>query len=189
MRTQFFVYVLFIFCIGNANAQNSDLPAEPLVTVTLEINRLEQSLQLLDETITRLDASLQQLAGSPERLTPEQIEAYGALSNDVESMLVSLQDTMAQVGPTVESIRDPSSRFLGDMLSTSREELVEPVTDEIRGMVRNWIFAMVFAMLLLLAVVGVALYVALGQVRDIANVLRSIADEYQIVPRESETLE
>ena len=184
MRSKSLVILMLVFWASGLYGQDTTTAPEPLVTVSVEINRLEQSLQLLEQTIATLDASLQDLAGSPEQLTPEQIAAYGSLSNDVESMMESLQDTMAQVGPTLESVRDPSSRLLGDMLNTSREELIEPVTEEIRGMVRGWIFAMMFSMLLILGIAGVALYTALRQVREMANTLRSIADDYQIVPRE-----
>ena len=78
--------------------------------------------------------------------------------------------------------------MLAGLIDTTRTLAIEPTIDSIDRRVRTWLMLTILGVVFVVALVGLGVYVATRQLRAVVGVLRSISDEYQIVPRQRATV-
>lgn len=165
------------------DASSPERPA--YVEITVEINGLEESTIAIRDTMAALSNTLIDVADSPDSLSVEQLDALGRLIDKSSALTASLERTVASVPAVVEGVRDPGTAALRDWLSTASVQAIDPTIRLASREVRTWIKGLVLGGVLLLVLIGLGLYVSARELRQMARVLKSLADDYQIVPRKS----
>ncbi|MEO1575594.1 MAG: hypothetical protein AAFU65_11620 [Pseudomonadota bacterium] len=157
------------------------------VSVSVEINGLEESTVAIRDTMRAVSQTLDEIVDERGNLSAEEIEALGSLIEKSDDLVVSLERTIKSVPAMIESAREPSRGALADWLSTTSVQAVDPAirlaSREVKTWLR-WLFAMAVGLLIL---AGLGLYISARELRQMARVLRSLADDYEIVPRERES--
>jgi methyl-accepting chemotaxis protein len=164
-------------------AQQPDADATPFLSVSIDFDRLEESTQSLNAAISGLAVRLQSLAADDDNLSPEQIQSLGELVTEINQLLDSLQQTINGFAPAIESIREPANELLQDLLVMSREQVLDPFNAQMQSTVQSWILLSGLVMLLLLIVTGSALFFSVRQLREITTTLKSISNDYELVPK------
>jgi len=164
-------------------AQQPDADATPFLSVSIDFDRLEESTQSLNAAIAGLAVRLQSLAADDENLSPEQIQSLGELVTEINQLLDSLQQTINGFAPALESMRAPANELLQDLLVMSREQVLDPFNAQMQNTVQSWILLSGLVMLLLLIVTGSALFFSVRQLREITTTLKSISNDYELVPK------
>lgn len=177
--------VLFLFSasVSSENASSQENISK-YVSVTVEINGLDESTNTLREAMTTLSSSLKKAAKSPENLSVEQFQELGTLIDKSDNLVVSLERTLKEVNPTINSAKQPTKELLSALLQTARTEAVEPTIKSIRSTVQLWIFLIIIGSILIVAFIGISLYYTSKQFREMAQVLKSIGSEYEVVRRQ-----
>lgn len=157
----------------------------PYVDVTVEVHGLEASAGLLNEAMAELSNALAEIAASPEDLTPEQLAAFAALAERTNELVVSFERTLQGLGPAIREAQNPSREVLVGLLDTAKAEAIDPTLASIDRRVRSWLILSILGGLLIVGIAGLGLYVSTRQLRAMAGLLRSLGDEYRIVPREA----
>lgn len=168
-----------------SHAQEASPPTDrpAYVSVSVEISGLEESTVAIRDTMTALSQTLDDIVDSRGNLSTEELEALGSLIEETDGLVTSLERTIKSVPAMIESAREPSRGALADWLSTTSVQAVDPAiraaSQEVKTWLR-WLFAMAVALLIL---AGLGLYISARELRQMARVLRSLADDYEIVPR------
>ncbi|MEM7805657.1 MAG: hypothetical protein AAF545_12085, partial [Pseudomonadota bacterium] len=125
------------------------------------------------------------LAASPDDLTPEQLAAFTELTQQMNVLVVSLDNTIQGVGPAIRDIEAPTREVLVSLIDTARAEAIEPTLESVDRRIRNWVLLSIVGALVVVGFTGLGLFVSTRQLRLMAGMLRSIADDYEIVPKQS----
>ena len=177
--------VLFLFSASVLSENASSLEnISKYVSVTVEINELDESTNILKEAMTTLSLSLKEAAKSPENLSVEQLQELGTLIDKSDDLVVSLERTLKEVNPAINSAKQPTKDLLSALLQTARIEAVEPTIKSIRSTVQLWILLIIIGGILIVAFIGISFYYTTKQFREMAQVLKSIGSEYEIVRRQ-----
>ena len=191
-RRNFRIFPLFLMALLPPQLHGQDapepVPAAPYVSVSFEVNGLAESAALLNEAMRELSATLSGIAASPEDLTPEQLEVFAELTRETAALVETLDRTLQGLGPAIRSTEAPTRELLAGLIDTTRTLAIEPTIDSIDRRVRTWLMLTILGVVFVVALVGLGAYVATRQLRAVVGVLRSISDEYQIVPRQRATV-
>lgn len=156
----------------------------PYVNITIEVDGLEQTTDLLNSAVAELSATLERIAASPDDMTPEQIAAFADLADRTNALVVSLDRTLQGLGPAIRETEAPAREVLAGLLDTARVRTIDPTLASVDRRVKTWLLLTFLGALLIAGLVGVGLYASLRQLRAMARVLGSIGDDYMIVPRQ-----
>ncbi len=171
----------------SALAQTEDVPAahSPYVEVTVQVNGLDSATQAIADTMSAMNATLQSIADERSTLSADELAALGELIDKSDTLTRSLERTINSIPAMVEDVREPSRAALTDWLSTTSVQAVDPAIRRASREVKSWL-KWIFAMaVVLLAMTALGLYVSARELRQMARVLKSLADDYEIVPRQS----
>ena len=153
------------------------------ISVTFEINGLDESAQILKEAMATLSLSINEAAKSPENLTVEQIRELEKLADKSDQLVLSLERTLKEVNPAISNATQPTKDLLSALLHTTKTEAVDPAIKSIKDTVQLWMLIVVIGGAVIVALIGVSFYSTIKQFRDIADALKSISGEYEIVRR------
>lgn len=167
-------------CAQEAPAPDREVP---YVSVSFEVNGLAESADLLHEAMRQLSETLADIAASPEDLTPEQLAAFTALAVQTNELVISLERTLKGVGPAIRDAETPTREVLVSLLDTAKTQAIDPTLESIDKRVRTWLVLTVVGVLLIVGIAGLGLYLSTRQLRTMASLLRSLGDEYRVVPR------
>lgn len=163
-------------------AQDAVTPA-PYVSVSLEVNGLAESADVLNDAMRELSATLSELAASPEDLTPEQLAAFAELTQEMTLLVAALDQTLQGLAPAIRRAEAPMREVLTGVIETARVEAIEPTLAAVDRRVRNWLILAVVGAVLVVGMTGLGLFLSARQLKVMASLLRSVADDYEIVPR------
>ena len=188
MPHRFFRIIPFLIIASlpaTLHAQDAAAPAAPVpwVSVSFEVNGLAETADLLNDAARQLSETLTEIAASPEDLTPEQLAAFGDLTRDMQALVAALDRTLQGLAPAIRSAEVPTREVLTGLIDTTRTLAIEPTIDSIDSRIRGWLVVTILGAVLLVGLAGFGFWLATRQLRGIVDVLRSISDEYELVPR------
>ena len=154
------------------------------VSVSVEINGLDESTHSLNEAMSTLSLSLKEAAKSPEKLSVEQMQALGTLIDKSDHLVASLARTLKEVNPTISNAKQPTKDLLSALLETTMTSAVEPTIESIRVAVKLWIFLIILGVIIIVMLIGFSLHYTTKEFRVIAQTLKSLSGEYEIVRRQ-----
>ena len=185
-KTRLLILAVFLATPLVLDAQGDVAPEpQPYINVTVELNGLAESAEMLKAAVAELSATVSALAASPDDLTPEQLAAFTELTQQMNVLVVSLDNTIQGVGPAIRDIEAPTREVLVSLIDTARAEAIEPTLESVDRRIRNWVLLSIVGALVVVGFTGLGLFVSTRQLRLMAGMLRSIADDYEIVPKQS----
>ena len=149
---------------------------EKYINVTFEIYGLDESAKLLKHASLDLAKKLSQLDPDPEEMTPEQLQALSSVIQDANQLIQSVDKSISQAGSVVENL-------VSDTLIAVNQSTIEPTIQSVDSSVTKWLIISFLGIFLLVAIVGYYLYIATIQIRSMAATLKSITEDYEIVPK------
>jgi hypothetical protein len=176
---------LFVSVFVYADDVGTDTGIAKYVSVTFEVQGLNESTNALKEVVTNLSSSMKEITNSPEKLSIEQIHEFSALVEKTDKLVMSLERTLKDIEPSIERAKIPTSEMLATLLQTTRSEIVEPTVDSVRDAISFWVYLFVFGGIVIVALIAYSFYAMTKQVREMVKVAKSITEEYEIVRRKS----
>lgn len=152
-------------------------------SINIEFSGLDESTFLLKQSMNTLTAALSEAAKSPNDLSVEQIQALESLITKSDVLIVSLERALIEVGPMISNAKQPAQEMVAAVLDKARVEAINPTLLSIKRTGRHWIFLIVVGLILIVVLVGVALYFMTRQLREFAQILKAISNDYEIVRR------
>lgn len=146
------------------------------INVTLEIHGLDESAKIFKKASLDLAKRLDQIDPDPEKMTPAQIQALTALIQEANQLIQSVDASINQAGQAIESL-------VSDTLIAVQQSSIEPTIQSVDDSVRRWLIITFSGIFLLLVVAGYFFYLATSQIRSMARILKSISEDYEIVPK------
>ena len=156
----------------------------PYINVTVELNGLAESAKVLNAAVVELSQTMSELAASPEDLTPEQLAAFTELTQEMNVLVVSLDQTIQGIGPAIRNMEALTREVLVNLIDTARAEAIDPTLQSVDRRIRNWLVLTIVGALVVVGFTGLGLFVSTRQLKLMAGMLRSIADDYEIVPKQ-----
>ena len=149
---------------------------EKYVNITFEVHGLEESAEVLKEASINLATRLSQIDPDPEEMTPEQLQALTLVIQEANQLIQSVDKSINQAGSVVEDL-------VSDTLIKVNQSTIEPTIQSVDSSVTKWLIISFLGIFLLVAIVGYYLYLATVQIRSMAAILKSITEDYEIVPK------
>jgi len=162
-----------------AEGVSTDSVREKYVNITFEINGVEESTLQFRKAAQALATKLNQMDPNPENMTAEQLQSLGSVIEEANRLLQSLE----QVKPAIAGLEEPTINLVSSILTAFHQSTVEPAIQSVDNTVSKWIVITFSSILLLLVVVGCYFYWASTRIRSIAVTLKSITENYEIVPK------
>jgi predicted PurR-regulated permease PerM len=116
---------------------------------------------------------------NPENMTVEQLQSLSSVMEEANRLIQSFD----QVKPAIAGLKEPTMDLVSDVLTVFHRSTVEPAIQSVDDSVSKWIVITFLSILLLLVVVGCYFYWASTKIRSIAVTLKSITEDYEIVPK------
>ncbi|MEO0346624.1 MAG: hypothetical protein AAF229_10230 [Pseudomonadota bacterium] len=184
-KKRLFILAVVLSAPLGGRAQDDVVPEpSPYINVTVELNGLAESAVMLNAAVEALSETASALAASPEDLTPEQLAAFTELTQQMNVLVVSLDQTIQGVGPAIRGMEAPTREVLVSLIDTARAEAIDPTLQSVDRKIRNWLVLAIVGALVVVGFTGLGLFVATRQLKLMAGMLRSIADDYEIVPKQ-----
>ena len=153
---------------------------DPLESFEAEVREVAA---LLNDAMRRLSNVLSEIAASPEALTPEQLAAFAELATRTNELVASLDRTLNGLGPAIRDAGAPTREVLTSLLETTKAQAIDPTLAAIDRRVRAWLMLLILGALLVVGTAAAGLYLSTRQLSAAATILRSLGNDYQIVPR------
>ncbi len=148
------------------------------INVTFEIYGLDESAGLLKKASQDLAKKLSQIEPNPEEMTPEQLQALSSVIQEANRLIQSIDASINQAGEAIENL-------VSDALIAAQQSTIEPTIQSVDDSVSRWLIIAFSGIFLLLVVAGYFFYLITSQVRSMARILKSITEDYEIVPKRS----
>ena len=177
-----YLILIFAFFLSSpviAGGVSTDSVQEKYVNITFEINGLGESAAQLKKAARTLATKLNQMDPNPEDMTAEQLQSLSSVMEEANRLIQSLD----QVKPAIAGLKEPTMDLVSDVLTVFHRSTVEPAIQSVDDSVSKWIVITFLSILLLLVVVGCYFYWASTKIRSIAVTLKSITEDYEIVPK------
>jgi len=175
--------LLVISASSNSEEIDSEATKAKYVSVTFEIQGLGESTNAVKEAMSSLSSSMKEISKSPQKLTAEQIREFGVLIEKSDKLVISLERTLKEVNPTLQSAKKPTTEMLAALLKTTRSEIVNPTVKSVKDTVGFWVYLFVFGGIVIVGLIGFSFYSTTKQIREMVKIAKSITNEYEIVRR------
>ena len=157
-----------------------EVPVPPnqgkFINVTFELHGLDDSARILKKASLDLAKKINQIDPDPEKMTPEQLQAFSAVLEEANRVIQSFDTSIDQAGQTIKSL-------VSDALVTAQQTTIQPTIQSVDDSVSRWLIIIFSGIFLLLVVVGYFIYLTSSQIRSMARTLKSITEDYEIVPK------
>ncbi|MGK0441728.1 MAG: hypothetical protein ACJA0N_001529 [Pseudohongiellaceae bacterium] len=166
-------------------ADEASVPSSPekFINVTFELHGLDESAKTIKEASLALATKVDQIELQSEKMTPEQLQALALVMQEANILLKSFEESVEQAAPTIESLRGATNSVVSDTFSTLYETTIKPTIQSVDSSVSTWLIIIFVGIFMILVIAGYYLYLATKQMRSMALILKSITDDYEIVPR------
>ena len=153
------------------------------INVTIEVLGFEVSARLLKDASLDLAKKISQIDPNPENMTPEQIQAITALIREANHLVQSFDQSNELAEQAIKRLRDPTLVLMSDALKTLHQSSIEPAIQSADDAVTRWLIVTFSGLIILLGIAGYYFYAATRQIRSMAQTLKSITSDYEIVPK------
>jgi hypothetical protein len=157
-----------------------EVPAPPIqgkyINVTFELHGLDESARILKKASLDLAKKISQIDPDPEKMTPKQLQALSAVIEEANRLVQSFDTSVDQAGQRIESLAS-------DVLLAAQHSTIEPTIQLVDDSVSRWLIIIFSGIFLLLVVAGYFIYLTSSQIRLMARTLKSITEDYEIVPK------
>ena len=161
----------------------SSTETSQFVNVTIEIHGLEESAQSLNQASLELAKKLSELSPDVEKMTPEQLQQLALVIEQANLLVVAVNNTILNSGPALESLKDPTRVLVSEAMASAYQSSVDPAIQSVDAAVTRWIIFGVIGLILMVIIIGLCFYFTSRQLRVALGILKSISDEYEIVPK------
>ncbi|MEM7564551.1 MAG: hypothetical protein AAF353_16100 [Pseudomonadota bacterium] len=161
----------------------ADTQSSQWVNVSIEVNGLEQSAELLNQASRELATKISELNPNLEQMSPEQLKELANVIEQANQLVNAIDAASEKTGATIESLKEPTRSLVSETVTSAYQHSVDPALQSIDTMVSNWIIYSVIGLLLLVAMIGFYAYFATRQIRDAVGILKSITEDYEIQPK------
>jgi len=170
--------LLSLFLAPPVMAEEVPVPSNPgkFINVTFELHGLDESARILKKASLDLAKKINQLDPHPEKMTPEQLQAFSAVLEEANRLVQSFDTSMVQAGQAIDNL-------VSDALVTAQQTTIEPTIQSVDDSVTRWLIIIFSGIFLLLVVTGYFIYLTSSQIRSMARTLKSITEDYEIVPK------
>ena len=176
-----FASLLALFVYTSSNAETSKF-----VNVSIEVHGLEESAKILNKATLELARKLDEMNPDTEKMTPEQLKELAKVIEQTNQLGKTFNNAVGQTSATIENIKEPTKALVSEAVSSAYQNSVDPAIQSVNKAVTRWITFSIIGLFLIVALVGLYIYFATKQIRAAVGVLKSITDEYEIVPRKLE---
>jgi DNA-binding ferritin-like protein len=146
------------------------------IDVTFEIYGLDESAGLLKKASQDLAKKLSQIDPNPEEMTLEELQALSSVIQEANRLIQSIDASINQAGQAIESL-------VSDTLIAVNQSTIEPAIQSVDDSVTRWLIITFSGIFLVVAAAGYYIYLATRQIRSMAKILKSITEDYEIVPK------
>ena len=153
------------------------------INVTIEFHGLEEATSVLKKAALDLAKRLNQIDPNLEEMTPEQLEALALILEQANHLIQTSDESIKQAGAAIEGLRGPVKGLVSDALTAVQQSTIEPTIESVDGSVSKWIIITFTGIFLLVVAAGYFIYLSTRQIRSMARTLKSIAEDYEIVPK------
>ncbi len=181
---------IIIICTVSPNkiwGQNNIAETENkrFVTIKLEFSELGESTKMLNNAISKLSKTIDKVSEKPDQMTPQQIEAVAILARETNNLVATFGQSMKEITPRLEGLKQPTTELVSEWVNAARQQGIDPAIRSIDSAVSTWIRVIIIGLIMILVILGVALYLSMGHLRQATDNLRKIAGEYTIVRTDS----
>jgi hypothetical protein len=149
---------------------------EKYINITFELHGLDESARILKKASLDLAKKISQIDPDPEEMTPEQLQALSAVIEEANRLIQSFDTSIDQAGQRIEGL-------VSDALLAAQQLTIEPTIQSVDDSVSRWLIIIFSGIFLLLVVAGYFIYLTSSQIRLMARTLKSITEDYEIVPK------
>jgi len=177
IRTQLLL-LLALFLASPVIAEEVPAPSiqGKYLNFTFELHGLDESASVLKKASLDLAKKISQIDPDPEKMTPEQLQALSTVIEESNRLIQSFDASIDQAGRAVENL-------VSGALITAQQSTIEPTIQSVDDSVSKWLIIVFSGIFLLLVVVGYFIYLTTAQLRSMARTLKSITEDYEIVPK------
>ena len=153
------------------------------INVTFEIYGLEESARVLKKASLELAERLGQIDPDPEEMTPQQLQALALVIEQANHLIQTADESIKQAGLAIEGLRGPAKGLVSDALIAVQQSTIEPTIESVDDSVTSWLIIIFIGLFLIVTAVGYFIYLSTRQIRSMARTLKSITEDYEIVPK------
>lgn len=170
--------LLALFLAPPVMAEEVPIPANQgkFINVTFELHGLDESASILKKASLNLAKKISKIDPNPEKMTPEQLQAFSAVIEETNRLMQSFDTSIVQTGQAID-------KLVSDALVTAQQTTIQPTIQSVDDSVSRWLIIIFSGIFLLLGVVGYFIYLTSSQIRSMARTLKSITEDYEIVPK------
>ena len=179
------LFMLALFLASPLMAEETPDKADQgkYINVTIEFHGLEEATSVLKKAALDLAKRLNQIDPNLEEMTPEQLEALALILEQANRLIQTSDESIKQAGAAIEGLRGPAKGLVSDALTAVQQSTIEPTIESVDGSVSKWIIITFTGIFLLVVAAGYFIYLSTRQIRSMARTLKSIAEDYEIVPK------
>ncbi|MCZ6798429.1 MAG: hypothetical protein O7D36_10855 [Gammaproteobacteria bacterium] len=153
------------------------------INITFEIYGLDESASLLKNAALDLAKKISHLDPDPEEMTPEQLQALSSVILEANRLIQSVDESINQAGSAIETLRGPAKSLVYDAFIAVQQSTIEPTIQSVDASVTRWLIITFSSIFLIVVAAGYFIYLATTQIRSMARTLKSITEDYEIVPK------
>ena len=153
------------------------------INVTIEFHGLEEATSVLKKAALDLAKRLNQIDPNLEEMTPEQLEALALILEQANRLIQTSDESIKQAGAAIEGLRGPAKGLVSDALIAVQQSTIEPTIESVDDSVTSWLVIIFIGLFLIVTVTGYLIYLSTRQIRSMAMTLKSITEDYEIVPK------
>lgn len=153
------------------------------INVTIEFHGLEEATSALKKAVLELAEKLSQIDPDPEEMTPEQLQALALVIEQANHLIQTTDESIRQAGLAIEGLRGPVKGLVSDALIAVQQSTIEPTIESVDDSVTSWLIIVFTGLFLIVTAAGYFIYLSTRQIRSMARTLKSITEDYEIVPK------
>jgi hypothetical protein len=146
------------------------------INVTFELYGLEESARVLKKASLELAERLNQIDPNLEEMSPQQLEVLALILEQANHLIQTSDESIKQAGLAIEGL-------VSDTLTAVQQSTIEPTIESVDDSVSRWLIMIFTGIFLLVVAIGYFIYLSTRQIRAIATTLKSITEDYEIVPK------
>ncbi len=146
------------------------------INVIFEFHGLEEATSALKEASLGLATRINQIDPNLKEMSPEQLEALALILEQANHLIQTADDSVKQAGLAIEGL-------VSDTLTAVQQSTIEPTIESVDDSVSRWLIMIFTGIFLIVTVAGYFIYLSTRQIRSMARTLKSITEDYEIVPK------
>ena len=177
------LFVLLVSILLLIGPVLSNAETSKFVNVSIEVHGLEESAKTLNKVTLELARKFSEMSPDTEKMSADQLKELAKVIEQTNQLVVAINNSAGKTAATIESLKEPTKALVSGAMSSAFQSSVDPAIQSVNEVVTRWIFFSVIGLFLIVALIGFYIYFATRQIRAGVDVLKSITNEYEIVPK------